>query len=95
MEGKSLTLEEVQQFMKEQGVAVFQWPERLELVNGWPLTAVNKIDRRLLRAHITNKLFEENAISKELGDEFLAKDKLSMADIKAGKVQITFTGSPL
>jgi 2,3-dihydroxybenzoate-AMP ligase len=94
-EGQRLTLEEVQQFMKEQGIAVFQWPELLEVVQGWPLTALNKIDKRLLRAYITNKLFEGGAISRELGDEFLKKDKLSLADIQAGKVKIDFTGSPL
>jgi len=94
VEGQALILEEVQQFMKEQGIAVFQWPELLEVVQGWPLTAMNKIDKRLLRAYITRKLFEEGAISRELGDEFLKKDKLSLADIQTGKVKIDFTGSP-
>ncbi len=94
-EGEALTLEEVQQFMREQGIAVFQWPELLEVVQGWPLTAMNKIDKRLLRAYITRKLFEEGAISRELGDEFLEKDKLNLADIQSGKVKIDFTGSPL
>ena len=82
VEGQSLTLEEVQQFMKEQGVAVFQWPERLEVVEGWPLTANNKIDKRLLRAWATCKLLEEGAISRDLADEFLQKDKLSIADLQ-------------
>jgi len=94
-DGQRLTLEEVQQFMKEQGIAVFQWPELLEVVQGWPLTAMNKIDKRLLRAYITHKLFENGAINRELGDEFLKRDKLSLADIEAGKVKIDFTGSPL
>jgi 2,3-dihydroxybenzoate-AMP ligase len=93
VEGQSLTLEEVQQFMKEQGVAVFQWPERLEVVGGWPLTANNKIDKRLLRAWVTCKLLEEGAISRDLGDEFLEKDKLSLLDVQTGKIKIEFTGS--
>lgn len=93
-EGQTFTMEEVQQFMKAQGIAVFQWPERLEVVKGWPLTALNKIDKRLLRAHITRKLFEEGVIARELGDEFLKKDKLELNDVISGKVKIDFAGSP-
>ena len=37
-EGESVTFDEVQQYMKEQGIAVFQWPERVEVIGGWPLT---------------------------------------------------------
>ncbi len=92
-EGNNITMEEVQQLMQEQGVAVYQWPERLEVVCGWPLTALNKIDKRLLRAHCTAKLVEEGEIDAELGDDFLLKDKLSLADIAGGKVNIQFTGS--
>jgi 2,3-dihydroxybenzoate-AMP ligase len=94
-EGKELTFEEMKEFMKEQGIAVFQWPERLEMVEGWPLTALNKIDKRRLRAFVTNRLFEEGMISKELGDEFLKKDKFTIDDLQAGRVKIDFTGSPL
>ncbi len=93
-EGQTFAMEEVQQFMKAQGIAVFQWPERLEVVKGWPLTALNKIDKRLLRAHIRRKLFEEDIITKELGDEFLSKDKLALNDVLTGKVKIDFAGSP-
>lgn len=93
-EGGKLAYEEMQQFMREQGVAVFQWPERLEVVKGWPLTPVNKIDKRLLRAYITKKLFEEGLIGKELADEYLNKDKLTVDDLLSGKVKIDFTGSP-
>jgi len=92
-EGFDITMEEIQQLMQEQGVAVYQWPERLEVVRGWPLTALNKIDKRLLRAYSTAKLVEEGAIDAELGDDFLKKDKLSLADITSGKVNIQFTGS--
>jgi 2,3-dihydroxybenzoate-AMP ligase len=92
-EGKNLTFEEVKEFMKEEGIAVFQWPERLEVVPGWPLTALNKIDKRLLRAYITNRLFEEGTISDELGDEFLRKDKITLDDMQTGRVKIDFTGS--
>ncbi|MBI4333752.1 MAG: AMP-binding protein [Chloroflexi bacterium] len=92
--GQTITFAEVQQFMKEQGVAVYQWPERLEVAQGWPLTPVNKIDKRLLRGFVTYRLLEEGLIDVALGDEFLAKDKLTVDDIRTGKVKIDFTGSP-
>jgi len=94
VEDKKITMEVMQQFMKEQGVAIFMWPERLEVVKGWPLTALNKIDKRLLRAYITAKLVEEGTIDTELGNEFLKNDKLTINDIVSGKVNIQFTGSP-
>ena len=87
-------IEEVKQHMNEQGMAVFQWPERLEVVPGWPLTAVNKINKRLLRAYITTKLLQEEEIDKELADEFLKRDKLAVDDILTGKVRIDFAGKP-
>lgn len=93
-EGQKLSFEEVQECMKQQGIALYQWPERLEVVKGWPLTGLNKIDKRLLRAHITRKLFEEGTINKESGDEFLKKDKLVLDDLISGKVRIDFIGSP-
>ncbi len=57
------------------------------------MTALNKIDKRLLRAYAAAKLVEEGAIDAELGDEFLKKDKLTLADIAGGKVNIQFVGS--
>ncbi|MBI4334083.1 MAG: AMP-binding protein [Chloroflexi bacterium] len=92
-EGQQLGHEEVQQLMKDQGIAVFQWPERLEVVRGWPLVGLSKIDKRILRAHITRKLLAEGTIDAKLADEFLSKDKLKVADITSGKVKIDFTGS--
>ena len=94
VEGEKLSFEDVKAYMRDKGIAVFQWPERLEIVQGWPLTALNKIDKRFLRVYIANKLFEEGTISKELGDEFLTKDKVTLNDIQTGKVRIDFTGSP-
>ncbi|MDP2718401.1 MAG: AMP-binding protein, partial [Dehalococcoidia bacterium] len=94
-EGQTMSLGQVQEYMNQQGIAVFQWPERLEPVRAWPLTAMNKIDKRLLRAYITRKLLEEGGIDKILGDEFLSKDKLTMDEILSGSVKIEFSGSPV
>ncbi|MDY6861811.1 MAG: hypothetical protein SV062_02360 [Thermodesulfobacteriota bacterium] len=52
VEGQSFNFEQVKKYMKGQGIAVFQWPEWVEEVKGWPLTAVNKINKSLLRAYI-------------------------------------------
>lgn len=93
-QGESVTFGEVKQYMKEKGVAVFQWPERVEVVEGWPLTPVNKIDKRRLRAYITTRLFEEGTIEKQLGDEYLERDKFTIDDVKSGSVKIDFTGTP-
>jgi len=94
VKGESFSLEEVREYMREQGVATFQWPERLEVVEGWPLTPFAKIDKRLLRAYITAKLYQEGKIDKALGDEYLRRDKLSIDDVLEGRVRITFEGIP-
>jgi hypothetical protein len=75
-------------------MAVFQHPERLEIVHGWPLTAVNKIDKRKLRAYVTTKLFQEHVIEKSFGDEYLKQDKITIDDILSARVKIEFSGTP-
>lgn len=91
--GPKLTLQDIQDFLRDQGLAVYQWPERLEIVQGWPMVG-NKIGKRFLRGYITTKLFEEGVVSKELGDDFLKKDTLKIDDILSGRVKIEFTGAP-
>lgn len=94
VDGETLALDDIIAYLKEIGVAVYEFPERFEVVDGWPLTAVNKINKKLLRAYITAKAVEENAISKEYGDEYLRKDKLTTDDILEKRVVIDFTGTP-
>ncbi len=93
-ETEVLTHEHLRQYMTEQGFAVFQWPERLEVVQGWPLTAVNKIDKRRLRAYITTRLYEEGKIDKALAREFLQRDKFTADDFLLGKVTVDFARNP-
>ena len=90
-EGQTITFKEVQRFMEEQGTAIFQWPERLEILDGWPLTGVNKIDKRRLRVLITVKLFQEGLIEKAFGDEYLKREKICIDDVISGKEKITLT----
>jgi 2,3-dihydroxybenzoate-AMP ligase len=92
--GETIDFDEIVSYLKTQGIAVFQLPERLEVVEGWPLTAVNKIDKRRLRAHVTARLFEEKVIAKSFGDEFLKRDKITIDDILSEKIQIEFSGTP-
>jgi hypothetical protein len=75
-------------------VAVFQWPERIEKVQGWPLTAVNKIDKRCLRAFMAAKLCQEGAVSESLGNDYLRVDKTTIGDVLSGRINIEFTGKP-
>jgi 2,3-dihydroxybenzoate-AMP ligase len=93
-EGESVAFDEVQQYMRDQGIAVFQWPERVEVIQGWPLTPVNKIDKRRLRAYITAQLFKEGKIDKEFGDDYLKREKLTVDDVLSGKVVVEFIGTP-
>ena len=43
--GQTLTLEEICHFLSEKGVAKFKLPERLELVEDFPLTRIGKVSK--------------------------------------------------
>ena len=76
------------------GITDYELPERLEVVDGWPLTAKNVIDKRRLRAYITTKAVQEDAIDKEFGNEYLKRDNFTVDDVVLGKVKIEFTQTP-
>jgi non-ribosomal peptide synthetase component E (peptide arylation enzyme) len=92
--GETISLDDLIGFLKGLGIAVFSLPERLEIVDGWPLTPKNAIDKRRLRAYITAKAVEEGAISKEFGNDYLKRDKSSVNDVLEGKAKIDFTQTP-
>ena len=92
--GEEIGFEEIIDYLKKEGIAVFELPERLEIVEGWPLTAVNKIDKRRLRTYITTRLFEEGVIDKDFGNEYIKRDKITIDDILSGRVTIEFTETP-
>ncbi|MEU0528887.1 (2,3-dihydroxybenzoyl)adenylate synthase [Amycolatopsis tolypomycina] len=52
-------LGEVQRYLDGIGVAKFKWPERIEPLGEFPLTNVSKVDKRALRARITEILAAE------------------------------------
>jgi len=55
--GRKLTLKNLQAFLKdERNISVFKLPERLELVDAFPMTNIGKIDKKELRRIIAEKL---------------------------------------
>ena len=55
--GEALTLDELNRFLlDEKRIARFKCPERLEVVEQFPLTAVGKVSKQALRAEIARKL---------------------------------------
>lgn len=94
VKGETISLDEIVEYLRGMGIAVYQLPERLEVVGGWPLTAKNAIDKKCLRAYITAKAVQEGAISKEHGNDYLRRDKLTVDDVILGRVEIEFTQTP-
>ena len=58
---RTLSFEELTAFLREQGIASFKLPERLELVPGFPVSPVGKILKRELRERIAAQLEREKA----------------------------------
>lgn len=54
--GAKLSFEEIVSFLKNQGASVLQLPERIEFIDGIPLTKVGKADKRALREDIKKRL---------------------------------------
>jgi non-ribosomal peptide synthetase component E (peptide arylation enzyme) len=54
--GETVTLEEITSFMKEQSIAVYKLPERLEIIEAIPRNPVGKIVKIELRRDIKEKL---------------------------------------
>ncbi|MCC6608127.1 MAG: AMP-binding protein [Burkholderiales bacterium] len=52
----SLTLDELRGFLARAGIAHFKLPERLELMENFPLTAVGKVSKKALREGVAAKL---------------------------------------
>ena len=59
-EGCALAHEELVAFLQARDIARFKLPERLEIVNGFPISPAGKILRRELRARIAQQLQSEN-----------------------------------
>ena len=57
--GQAITCEELNRFLLSKDIAKFKLPERLEIVNEFPLTNVGKVSKKDLREDIARKLAKE------------------------------------
>lgn len=53
---ETITLEEVQAFMNQEGVAKYKWPERIETITQLPRTPTGKVLKYVLRDSIAQKM---------------------------------------
>jgi acyl-CoA synthetase (AMP-forming)/AMP-acid ligase II len=53
--GETVTLDDITQFLRDQGVAKFKFPERLEIVTELPRTPTGKLRRNVLRDEMLRK----------------------------------------
>ncbi len=60
--GRSLTLEELTRFLAQQEIATHKLPERLELIDEFPLSPFGKVSKKELSERIARKLKEEGKI---------------------------------
>jgi 2,3-dihydroxybenzoate-AMP ligase len=56
---EAIELEVIKQFLLDQGVAKFKWPERLEIRAALPLTNIHKVNKAILREEIAALLADE------------------------------------
>jgi non-ribosomal peptide synthetase component E (peptide arylation enzyme) len=54
-----LSVAELGAYLEREGLAKFKWPERIEIVSEFPLTASGKLSKPLLREMITRKVKDE------------------------------------
>ncbi len=57
--GATLTLKELTSFLLDKGIAKFKLPERLELVDDFPLSKFGKVSKHVLTQQIADKLVAE------------------------------------
>ena len=75
--GEALTFDDMVAFLKEKGIAPYKLPERLEFLDDMPLVAGMKVDKKVLRGDIRQKLKEE--------EKAYIEDKRAQAFIKRTK----------
>ena len=63
--GRTITFAELTRFLLEKKIAKFKLPERLEIVDAFPLTGVGKVSKKDLREVIAAKLKAEGKAQEE------------------------------
>jgi 2,3-dihydroxybenzoate-AMP ligase len=61
--GKTLQFQELKDFLLNKKIAKFKLPERLEVVEAFPLTSMAKVSKKDLRKDIAAKLAKEKGDS--------------------------------
>lgn len=56
VEGSTLSLEEIKDYLLGEGLAIQKVPQRLEIVEDLPMTATGKIQKHILRSQIAEKI---------------------------------------
>jgi 2,3-dihydroxybenzoate-AMP ligase len=59
--GRSLSLKELVEFLKDREIAKFKLPERLEILSDFPVSTFGKVSKKALVEMVTAKLERENA----------------------------------
>jgi 2,3-dihydroxybenzoate-AMP ligase len=59
--GRSLSLQELVEFLKDKEIAKFKLPERLELLPDFPVSTFGKVSKKALVEMVTAKLERERA----------------------------------
>jgi len=62
--GCSLTLEQLTGFLRDKQIAKFKLPERLEIVDSFPLIGMGKVSKKDLREQIAAKLRREGKLTE-------------------------------
>jgi 2,3-dihydroxybenzoate---[aryl-carrier protein] ligase len=60
--GASLLFKDLISFLERKEIAKFKLPERMELMESFPLTGVGKVSKKELREHVARKLNAEGTI---------------------------------
>ncbi len=61
-----LTVHSLGEFLIKEGLAKFKLPERVELINSFPVTRVGKVDKQALRTMIAEKLKKEQTTASSM-----------------------------
>jgi len=60
-QGRSLSLKDLVEFLKDREIAKFKLPERLEILSDFPVSTFGKVSKKALVEMVTAKLEREKA----------------------------------
>jgi non-ribosomal peptide synthetase component E (peptide arylation enzyme) len=60
--GEQFTFDEMVEYLKSKKIAMYKLPERLEILDTLPVVSESKVDKKLMRQWVTDKLKAEGKI---------------------------------